>query len=779
MANGTSPTIRTHPEKDSGGELGLPDEKSFVAKMPVPGYWDDHLDLLRTAPFWASARFNPLYRKIEFPLGQPPPDAMLPYLVGVGWYRRVFDAPQEWDGKLVTLHVGGARLEAWVWLNGNLLGHHVGHSVPFEMALDKWLRPGAPNTLIIAVDNRSEDRGGTSLRGYQGRTAGLYRPLSLKITGDVRIKGCYLRFLRESQKMAWSVELEGRDVGPDILLHWTIRDPESGRALGEGTTGAPESSVQWETGTFEMRPWSDHTPTLYEVEVRLQKAGVTLDRRRQSYGLRLLERDGIRLRLNGRPMMLRGCTDHYYFPLTTMAPGNVEAYRDRIRKFKELGFNWIRFHTWVPSEEYMQAADELGMMLQVEAPDGFSEQEWLDILRTCRTHPSVVIYCPGNEEYLDEEKIAFLRKLAADVHREAADALFNPQEALRGIEYTRGEKDEKNGLGPGTAEKPFPHNPQRLALLREFSDVFGSYAWGMLSYKSLQGDWRSLDERMRIYERPILSHELGIHGNYLNLDLEHRFDGTRIGPDLFAAARRYLAKEGLLSKAELYYRNSCAWMRILRKETVEMARKVQFLAGYDFLGPFDQNWLYSGYPCGIMNDFLELKPGEGVRDVLRYNGENVLLLDCTNRRNFLAGDHLQFDVLASLYGSSSLAEGTLNWRLADDEGRILRRGGWPLRGVRNGMIERLGRVDCVIPELREPTKVTLFLELSGGEYEADNNWDFWIFPKAERLETGAAADASILSKLGGRYQDLRPIREGQQAGLRILSALDEEKPPFS
>jgi hypothetical protein len=81
------------------------------------------------------------------------------------------------------------------------------------------------------------------------------------------------------------------------------------------------------------------------------------------------------------------------------------------------------------------------------------------------------------------------------------DALFNPQEALRGVEYTRVE-DEKNGLGPGTAEKPFPHNPQRLARLREFSDVFGSYAWGMLNNRSLEGDWRSLEVRMSIYERP-------------------------------------------------------------------------------------------------------------------------------------------------------------------------------------------------------------------------------------------------------------------------------------
>ena len=753
----------------------LPDEKSFVAKMAVPGYWDDHLDLLRTAPFWSLARFNPSYRKLEFPLGENPPDATLPYLMGVGWYRKVLSAAQDWSSGLVSLRVGGARVEAWVWLNGNLAGHHVGHSVPFEIALDKWLQPGGTNTLIIALDNTSEGREGCSFRGYQGRTAGLYRPVSLKITGSARIKSCYLRSHHELRKVLWTVELDGKDLGQELSLHWRIADPETGLTLGKGTRSEIGNILTWETDSLGMRPWSDHQPALYEVEVNLTKAGVVLDRHRQSFGLRLLDRNGIQLHLNGRPIMLRGGTDIYYFPATTMAPGDLETYRDRVRKLKELGFNWIRFHTWVPSEEYMQAADELGMMIQVEPPVGFREPEWIDIIRKCRTHPSVVLYCTGNEEYLDEDKITFLCKLAADVHREAPDALFNAHSALRGVEY---DGFDGSNMGPGIVDKPFRHNPRRLDLLRNCSDAFGSFAWGMLSYTSAQGEWRELDERMRIYERPLLSHELGIHGNYLNLDLEHRYNGTRIGPDLYAAVRQNLARAGLLHRAELYYKNSCAWMKALRKETVEMARKVKYVAGYDLLGAFDQNWHRTGYPCGIMNEFLELKPGEGAGDVLKYNGENVLLLDCSNHRNFLAGDRMRFDVLASLFGEAPLVAGRLSWYLADQDGRALRRGTWPLQGIRNGVIEKVGTLDCAVPELGEPAKVTLFMELSGGEYEVVNNFDFWVFPKAEHPQTRAAADSNILGKIGSQYPDLRPIIASPQAGLWIVSTLGEDALAF-
>ena len=77
----------------------------------------------------------------------------------------------------------------------------------------------------------------------------------------------------------------------------------------------------------------------------------------------------------------------------------------------------------------MQAADELGMMFQVEPPLGYAMPEWRNILRTCRKHPSVVIYCCGNEEALDEKKIEYLGQCAAELRSTAPDALFNPQKS--------------------------------------------------------------------------------------------------------------------------------------------------------------------------------------------------------------------------------------------------------------------------------------------------------------------------------------------------------------
>jgi beta-galactosidase len=750
-----------------------PIAKEFTVRMPVPGYWDDNVDRMQRAGFWGStAKFNPEFRHIDFPMGDDmPPDASLPFLLGVGWYRKTIEAPLSWIGREITLNIGGVVLESWVWINGKLVKYHLGHSTPFEVSIAKHLKYGAQSEILIAVANTRTDRLGCVIRGFKGFSAGIYRPVSLKVAGNRRIKDCYM-YPKEGMKVLnCQVELDGTsgDLN-EMVLDWVIRDSQKDIVIYQGSLPVASNSLEWTAETLGLECWSDKSPNLYDMELTLRWNEKIIDTHVQCFGLRLLEREGISLRLNGYPVFLRGATEHAYFPLTCTPPKDIKIYRDNIKKLKEIGFNWLRFHTWVPSEEYMQAADEIGMMIQVEAPLGFEKQEWLDILYTCRKHPSVVIYCCGNEEMLDEKKIDFLREMADLCHSIVPDALFNPQEAMRGIEYYL----NRSGVRENNVEEPFPHNPERLEKIREFSDVFGQYPLGLLSYSSTQGDWRILNERLEIYQRPCLSHEITIHGNYLNLDLEHRYEGTRIGTEIFSSTRNYLIKEGLLPRASLYYKNSCAWMKILRKHTVEMARKCKYNAGYDLLGAIDHHWHRCGYPCGIMNEFYELKPGESISDVLQYNGENLLLLDHTNNRNITSDEELHLDLYASLFGKDSLREGRIYWYLADSNHQIHQRGEVIVNNVINGAIEKLTTISLTAPKLEIPKKLTLYVHLSGGEYEVNNSWDFWVFPEVRIGNSNVTVDTGIISNYKGLFSSAPEAITQVEDEIKLLSALNED-----
>lgn len=745
----------------------VPDVKEFVARMPVPGYWDDNTERMQAFDFWASeAKFNPAYRHIDFPMGDfIPPDASLPYLEGVGWYRKTILVPSEWKDKTVSLKIGGVLLEAWVLVNGKLAKYHLGHSTPFEISLGENLKFGEVNEIIIAVANTRDDRLGCVIRGFKGFSAGIYRSVSIKVSGKAAIRDLYIYPDSGLQALNWNVRLRGNLENNTLI--WRIRDIENQKVIKKDTLPVNAENLKWKTEAFGLQPWSDNSPKLYNIELSIVNGGEIIDSHCQTFGLRLLAREDTALKLNGRPVFLRGGTEHAYFPLTCTPPSDLETYRSNIKKMKEIGFNWLRFHTWVPSEEYMNAADQLGIMIQVEAPVGFGEAEWLDILHTCRKHPSVVIYCCGNEELLDEAKIDQLRIMAELCHTNVPDALFNPQEAMRGIEYYWSNPGEDECR----EDYPFRHNPKRLDAVREFSDVFGQYPLGLLSYFSITGDWRVLNERLEIYKRPCLSHELNITGNYLNLDLEHRYEGTRIGTDMFAAVRRYMKKEGVLSKSAVYYRHSCYWAAIMRKHAIEMARKCRYIAGYDYLGPIDYHWHRIGYPCGIMNEFYELKPGDSIKNVLRFNGESVLLLDHTNNRNMYSGDTLELDLFSSLYGEGPLEEGCVSYYVADDKHHIFQRGEIGVKNIKNGAIEKLITIPLKGPDTDRASKLTLYTRLSGGEYEIENQWDYWVFPKPSGTDAAVYAESGIAEEF---YQITGNTSQCDNDAVKIVSELTEE-----
>ena len=116
-------------------------------------------------------------------------------------------------------------MEAWVYVNGKMVHHHLGHSVPWEVVLSPHLEYGKPNELVIAVDNRRKDRLGCIIRGWKGRSGGIFGPVSLKVSGQARIADFYV--YPEEDRLIWRARLEGR-LPKGAELYWTVIDPRDG-----------------------------------------------------------------------------------------------------------------------------------------------------------------------------------------------------------------------------------------------------------------------------------------------------------------------------------------------------------------------------------------------------------------------------------------------------------------------------------------------------------------------------------------------------------------------
>jgi beta-galactosidase len=719
----------------------VPPAKMFGVTMPVPGCWDDQFSQARAIAVWPKVRFNPDYHPVRFPDISESDAAMreasLPYLVGTGWYHRQIDVPAEWKGRQITLQMGRVVMEAWVYVNGRMVHHHLGHSTNWEVPLAPHLAFGRPNELMIAVDNTRRDRVGCEIRGWNGQSGGIFGPVAIRVAGSARIADVYV--FPDENTLNWRIELQG-DLPQSSRLEWKILDPTTKQVVVSGTQPVAGPQTCWTCDKLRLKPWSNRQPNLYQLEVGLYAEKSCLDVCGQPFGLRRLTTAGTSLQLNGQPIYWRGASDDAQFPLTTTPPLDGAWYRRHITLLKQLGFNAIRCHTWVPTEPYLMAADELGILFQVEPPVGYTLAEWRDILRACRKHPSVVIYCCGNEELLDEAKIEYLRQCQRELRSLVPDGVFEPQEALRGVEYCW----NRSNLGNDVVDKPYPHNPSRLARLKEFSDVLGQYTWGWLSYDSLLGESEKIDQRLTEYERPCLVHELGICGCYLDLNLEQRYQKLRIGPDLYVAARRELQNAGLLHRADVYYRNSAAWQRLMFKDAVETARRCRLLAGYAFWGINDYHWVLCGFGCGLLNEFDEMKPGRSVADVLGYNNESVLLIDRQRQRNLVAGKPLCRDVFLSWFGDGTLKDATLHWSLSGADGTKLANGQQALPPVEAGTLQRIAAVRIPTPALNRPTKSTLVVEVVHSGKPLRNQWDYWLFPDTKQVVPKDVLVASTL-----------------------------------
>lgn len=695
----------------------------YEISMPVPGYWDDCEERLTLAKFWSrDKKINPDYQPFTMPIGSAnPPDMSLPYLVGIGRYRKNFQAPMSWKEKSIILHIGGVTMEAWIWLNGTLLAYHEGHLTPFAVPLSENIKPGQKNELVIAVSNSRQDRIGCSIRGNKGKSGGITGSVWLEVTGRIRMADCFVHTDKNQKCLFWQVQLAQTTEAEReaTYIEWEIFDTGRRFLVQKGCVSAEEESVAWSSSTEGLMQWSDKNPQIYQLHLVLKQREEILDELWQGYGMRFLEISEGNIFLNQQKIFLRGATDHAYFPKFCTVPRDVAYYRDILKLLKSYGFNWIRFHTWVPPVQCLDAADELGMLLQIEAVNGFSEREWLDMIFACRRHPSVIIYCCGNEVRMDEAFLSSLQKMAEHLHRLIPDVLFNPMEGLRGIEY---DIDDKH---TGFEDNCFRHD--RLQQLESFSDVLAPHG-RHFSYHSLAASDEDIEKNLRQFHRPCLIHEAGINDTYLNLDLEKRYEGTRIGTKLYSETRKYVQRMGMLDRTPVYYRNSCFWMHQVVKYSLENLRRNDKIKGYDLLGVQDCHWHRSGYACGFLNEFYELKLGFSRDDILTFNSESVLLAKVGKERNIRPGQQMSLQVYVSLYGDSSIQSGTLFYELAGENGKQYASGSISVADIPTGGVTGLGTVKFVVPRVEKAEHVLLKLQLYAEECQLHNSWDYWIFP---------------------------------------------------
>ena len=296
---------------------------------------------------------------------------------GKGWYRRMLTLDKRYENKKVRLYFEGVYMNSHVYINGQLAGGWPYGYSGFWVDATPYIRIGQ-NQIVVSVDNSQQKNS----RWYSG--SGIYRNVWLVTTEREYIDD-------------WSIMVKTPDTHHVEVSATVIRE--------DGTTYPIKRDITVE----KPHLWSPDDPYLYQTELEVDGK----DRVTVTYGIRTISYDAKGgLLLNGKPLKLNGACVHHDNGIIGAAAYDAAEYR-KVRLMKEAGFNALRTSHNPPSEAFLRACDELGMLVIDEAFDGWREKkndydyhtlidQWWQrdidamVLRD-RTHPSIFCWSTGNE----------------------------------------------------------------------------------------------------------------------------------------------------------------------------------------------------------------------------------------------------------------------------------------------------------------------------------------------------------------------------------------------
>ena len=355
---------------------------------------------------------------------------------GDAWYRKPLKLDEKDLDKNVRLTFDGVYMDSQVYVNGQLVGHYPNGYNQFSYDITNFLhKDGRENIIAVHVINKQP-----SSRWYSG--SGIYRDVSLLIRDKVHVQKNGTTILTpqlESQKDGKVDTLvSSKIVNTDDKDHEITAEYQIVRRGGEAVTEVIRTASQklkaHETSTIQTRLqverpelWTvlNDKPALYELVTRIYRDGQLVDAKKDLFGYRYYNwtpNEGFSL--NGQRIKFHGVSLHHDHGALG-AEENYKAEYRRLKQMKEMGVNSIRTTHNPASEQTLQIAAELGLLVQEEAfdtwyggkkpydygrffekdathPEAQKGEKWSDYdLRTMvergKNNPAIVMWSIGNE----------------------------------------------------------------------------------------------------------------------------------------------------------------------------------------------------------------------------------------------------------------------------------------------------------------------------------------------------------------------------------------------
>ncbi len=420
-----------------------------------------------------------------------------------GVYACNFIVPPAWQGRRVIVKFGAVKSAMYLYVNGQEVGYSEDSKTPAEWDITDYLRSsGGKNRMAVKVVRWSC---GSYLECQDmWRMSGITRDVELYSVPQTYITD--IKIAADIDTNDWSTGL--LDVEVYLNRDGVSLDGDGDGSVElefDGTTVTEDIAGKWRLDFSAIRrrvePWNDSTPKLYTLTLRLFDAdGNETEQITKRVGFRHIDIHNGQLRLNGKPMEIRGVNRHEH----SMTDGHYitpDEMRKDIALMKELGINAVRTCHYPDDELWYDLCDSAGIYVWDEAnveshAQGYGENslakkpEWfapimdriINMYLRDRNHACVIAWSLGNEcgnGYCFEE--AYRRMKSID--------------PTRPIVYERAELDNNTdivGIMYPSVQylSEYARNPQntRPYIMVEYCHAMGNSMGGLQDY------WDTIDK---------------------------------------------------------------------------------------------------------------------------------------------------------------------------------------------------------------------------------------------------------------------------------------------
>jgi hypothetical protein len=349
-------------------------------------------------------------------------DITVPQPFGMGfekflWVSRTFSVPTVMKGTRLVLRFEAIGHNAAVFINGKNVGRSDDAYVPFEMDVTEAIKFDGENTVMVRISkaDRVKEKDGQE-RSIQpwavGEGLGCY-DVRLYTRPAVFIADRFVRTSFRNKTIEVTTWITNNSSSPaEVELRTTVLDGDRAAktlkplkvVIQPGEIKAVESKEAWENPHL----WWPYDPFFYLLRSELATGETVSDRADLRFGFREIWCQGTKLILNGKDAWLRRYSEIIRWCGAIVPEKMSILFSDLQAK----DYNTLRFHMEPPPEYCVETADEMGMLVVIEAGlyNGVTafametDAYWQNVkkhlqglVKLYRNHPSVIMYSPENE----------------------------------------------------------------------------------------------------------------------------------------------------------------------------------------------------------------------------------------------------------------------------------------------------------------------------------------------------------------------------------------------